>query len=83
VQQLIAWYWAAAAGPGPPPPLVLNTYGWVAGVGLELLGEALRALEPTHGEWTARRGAQGARLRAGLPGSAERRLRVRALAGVS
>lgn len=55
LQQLISWYWssaAAAAGapPGaPPPPLVINTHGWVAGVGLELLAELLRAAAPTHG----------------------------------
>jgi hypothetical protein len=51
LHQLLAWYWSAAPGAaaGAWPPLVVNTHGWVAGVGLELLGELLRAVEPSHG----------------------------------
>lgn len=33
-----------------PPPLVVNTHGWIAGLGLELTAEVLRAAAPTHGE---------------------------------
>jgi len=51
LHQLMAWYWQCAPGVagGAWPPLVINTHGWVAGLGLELLVELLRAAEPTHG----------------------------------
>jgi polynucleotide 5'-kinase involved in rRNA processing len=32
------------------PPLVINTPGWITGLGLDLLGEVLRCAAPTHGE---------------------------------
>jgi hypothetical protein len=48
---------AAAAGGREPlqvlPPLVINTPGWVTGLGLDLLAEVLRCAAPTHGEGTA------------------------------
>jgi polynucleotide 5'-hydroxyl-kinase GRC3/NOL9 len=60
VQALISRYHsladaAAAAGGGGGgvsalPPLVINTPGWITGLGLELLGEVLRCAQPTHGE---------------------------------
>lgn len=31
-------------------PLVINTPGWITGLGLDLLGEVLRCAAPTHGE---------------------------------
>lgn len=30
------------------PPLVVNTHGWVKGLGLELLAHVLRVVQPTH-----------------------------------
>jgi polynucleotide 5'-hydroxyl-kinase GRC3/NOL9 len=42
---------AGAAGAGAGwAPLVVNTQGWVSGLGLDLLGELLRVVHPTHGE---------------------------------
>jgi hypothetical protein len=32
------------------PPLVINTPGWITGLGLDLLAEVLRCAAPTHGE---------------------------------
>lgn len=43
---------AAAGGSASGPlllPLVINTPGWITGLGLELLGEVLRCAQPTHG----------------------------------
>lgn len=66
VQALCARYYsmtaaAAAAATGDhasqagqaalPPPLVINTPGWITGLGLELLGEVLRCAGPSHGRW--------------------------------
>jgi hypothetical protein len=38
--------------PSPPqpfwPPLVINTHGWVQGVGLDLTSMVLRAVQPTY-----------------------------------
>jgi len=31
------------------PPLVINTPGWITGLGLDLLAEVLRCAQPTHG----------------------------------
>jgi polynucleotide 5'-hydroxyl-kinase GRC3/NOL9 len=38
--------WSGAAGPAAP--LVINTMGWVRGLGLELLAGLLRSCSPTH-----------------------------------
>lgn len=44
---------AAAAQPLQQlPPLVINTPGWITGLGLDLLAEVLRCAQPTHGEFT-------------------------------
>jgi polynucleotide 5'-hydroxyl-kinase GRC3/NOL9 len=55
VQALVSRYYsmaaAAAAQQQQPPSLVINTPGWITGLGLELLAEALRCAGPTHGEW--------------------------------
>jgi hypothetical protein len=32
------------------PPLVINTPGWITGLGLDLLAEVLRCAGPTHGK---------------------------------
>lgn len=32
------------------PPLVINTPGWITGLGLDLLADVLRCAGPTHGE---------------------------------
>ncbi|KAF6256470.1 HAD-like domain-containing protein [Scenedesmus sp. NREL 46B-D3] len=52
VQELCSRYYsmaaAAAAAQQPPPPLVINTPGWITGLGLELLAEALRCAGPSH-----------------------------------
>lgn len=39
---------AAAGGQGAPPPLVINTCGWVKGLGYDVLVDTLRALPLTH-----------------------------------
>jgi polynucleotide 5'-hydroxyl-kinase GRC3/NOL9 len=56
VQALCSRYYsmaaAAAAAQHPPPPLVVNTPGWITGLGLELLAEALRCAGPSYGEWS-------------------------------
>jgi polynucleotide 5'-hydroxyl-kinase GRC3/NOL9 len=53
VQALCSRYYsmaaAAAAAQQPPPPLVVNTPGWITGLGLELLAEALRCAGPSYG----------------------------------
>ncbi|KXZ56686.1 hypothetical protein GPECTOR_1g618 [Gonium pectorale] len=43
------WEWAqrVVAGGGPWPPLLVNTHGWVKGLGFELLTGLLRLLAPT------------------------------------
>eukprot|EP00445_Apocalathium_hangoei_P068247 CAMPEP_0204128750 /NCGR_PEP_ID=MMETSP0361-20130328/12368_1 /ASSEMBLY_ACC=CAM_ASM_000343 /TAXON_ID=268821 /ORGANISM="Scrippsiella Hangoei, Strain SHTV-5" /LENGTH=624 /DNA_ID=CAMNT_0051081047 /DNA_START=35 /DNA_END=1909 /DNA_ORIENTATION=- len=33
-------------GPSPPPPLVVNSHGWLTGLGLELVHAVLRAVRP-------------------------------------
>jgi hypothetical protein len=65
VQALCSRYYAgdlaapeAAAGSSvrhvlPVLPLVINTPGWITGLGLELLAEVLRCAAPTHGERSA------------------------------
>ncbi|KAG2442881.1 hypothetical protein HXX76_002960 [Chlamydomonas incerta] len=52
VQALYGSYWGwavaeAAAGRGWPP-LVVNTHGWVKGLGFDLLTQLLRLVAPTH-----------------------------------
>ncbi len=52
VQALYGQYWGwaqsvAAAGHGWPP-LVVNTHGWVKGLGFDLLVQMLQMLAPTH-----------------------------------
>lgn len=44
------WYWqhGADARTGQWPPLVVNTHGWIKGVGLDVLAEVLTAVTPTH-----------------------------------
>ena len=41
-----------ALGPDPAtgrwPPLVLNTHGWIRGLGLDVLGQVLRSVGLTH-----------------------------------
>jgi polynucleotide 5'-kinase involved in rRNA processing len=53
VQALLSRYYsmvaAATAAQQPPPPLVINTPGWITGLGLELLAEALRCAGPSYG----------------------------------
>ena len=46
VAALVAEYRAAAAG--RPLPLLVNTPGWVRGLGLDLLSAVLAAVEPAH-----------------------------------
>jgi hypothetical protein len=41
---------SGGGGSGGRPPLVINTHGWVSGVGLDMLCELLRGAAPTHGE---------------------------------
>jgi polynucleotide 5'-hydroxyl-kinase GRC3/NOL9 len=47
VASLHRWLLARPGG-RPPPPLVVNTGGWVRGLGLDVLGDTLRALPVTH-----------------------------------
>ncbi|GIL43267.1 hypothetical protein Vafri_1041 [Volvox africanus] len=44
------WNWAqrVVAGGGAWPPLVVNTHGWVKGLGFDLLTQLLRVVAPTH-----------------------------------
>ncbi|GLI68858.1 hypothetical protein VaNZ11_013403 [Volvox africanus] len=52
VQALYASYWNWAqglvAGGAAWPPLVVNTHGWVKGLGFDLLTQLLRVTAPTH-----------------------------------
>jgi hypothetical protein len=45
---LRAWQAVAPSPPDAPLPLVVNTLGWVRGLGLELLAGLLRGAAPTH-----------------------------------
>ncbi len=52
VQALYGSYWQWAQGQvargAPWPPLVVNTHGWVKGLGFDLLTQLLRVVAPTH-----------------------------------
>lgn len=41
---------SAGGSAGSPMPLVVNTHGWISGVGLDLVAEMLRCIQPTDGE---------------------------------
>lgn len=54
VQSLHAWYChhaGSVANDGRSqcwPPLIVNTHGWVKGLGLDLLADILRCVRPSH-----------------------------------
>ncbi len=61
VRSLYSWYLHSAADPltGLWPPLVVNTHGWVKGVGLDVLAEVLLAVAPSHVLQVGRRRGRG------------------------
>ena len=54
VRSLYCWYRqygasdASTASAGRWPPLVINTHGWIKGIGLDVLAEVLAAVNPTY-----------------------------------
>jgi polynucleotide 5'-hydroxyl-kinase GRC3/NOL9 len=62
---------AAAAGSAqgavPPAPLVINTLGWLRGMGLDLLAGLLRAAAPTHVLQLRPAGSGGGERSTGMP----------------
>jgi polynucleotide 5'-hydroxyl-kinase GRC3/NOL9 len=75
-----------SAATAAPPPLVINTQGWVRGLGLELLCDLARAAEPTHVLQLQPPGGRSPLPDApfwALPGEAKPRCRVHLLDSVS
>ena len=54
IRSLYCWYRqhgasdASTASAGRWPPLVINTHGWIKGIGLDVLAEVLAAVNPTY-----------------------------------
>lgn len=52
VRSLHQWYWSQCDkqqdGPHARPPLVINTHGWIKGLGLDLLAQVLESTRPSH-----------------------------------
>lgn len=52
VRSLYDWYWnhcgSKQQGSTVKPPLVVNTHGWIKGLGFEVLAQVLESLSPSH-----------------------------------